>query len=80
MDLVECEALFCREGGRYLPSILAQGPWDPTTQHGGAVCALIAAASETVEPPRSMRPARFTVDLLRPVPLAPLIRVSDTGD
>ncbi|MDH3706137.1 MAG: thioesterase family protein [Acidimicrobiia bacterium] len=69
-DTVDVEALYVREGDRYQPSILAQGPWDPTTQHGGAVCALLAAASETVEPPSPMRPARFTVDLLRPVPLA----------
>ncbi|MDH5238634.1 MAG: thioesterase family protein [Acidimicrobiia bacterium] len=70
-DTVDAEALYVRDGDRYVPTILTQGPWDPTTQHGGAVCALLAAASECVEPPSPMRPARFTVDLLRPVPLAP---------
>ncbi|MGI9603559.1 MAG: thioesterase family protein [Acidimicrobiales bacterium] len=69
-DTADVDALYSRDGDRFLPSRLAQGPWDPTTQHGGAVCALLAAASESVEPPTPMRPARFTVDLVRPVPLA----------
>ncbi len=72
VDVAESEALYVCKGDRYLPSMLCQGPWDDTTQHGGAVCALLAAISDCEPAPRPMRPARFTVDMIRPVPLAPL--------
>jgi Thioesterase-like superfamily len=50
----------------------AGGPWDPSLQHGAAPAALVAWAVERIETPAPMRVARLTLDLLRPVPVAPL--------
>ena len=36
------EAIFVREGDRFLPTDLARGPWSPEAQHGGAPAALLA--------------------------------------
>jgi hypothetical protein len=67
------DALFERLGdGRYLPSDLTRGPWDPEAQHGGAPAALLAALIEAAEPGSDMRIARITFELLRPVPLTEL--------
>jgi hypothetical protein len=64
------------EGSAWMPTWLARGPWSPDALHGGPVAALLARAAELegdadrgdVE----WQPARLTVELLRPVPLAPL--------
>jgi hypothetical protein len=50
----------------------AAGPWGPGLQHGGAPAALIAWAVERIPTLETMHVARITVDLLRPVPIAPL--------
>jgi hypothetical protein len=50
----------------------AAGPWSPDLQHGGAPSALIAWAAERVPTREPMQVVRITVDLLRPVPIAPL--------
>ena len=65
-------ALYERDGGSLVPSQLTVGPWDPSSQHGGAPSALLAWAVESVESPAPLRVARLTVELLRPVPLRPL--------
>jgi hypothetical protein len=65
-------ALFEREGSRFYPTELARGPWDPNALHGGAPSALLAAACEQHDPGTAGFMARLTVELLRPVPLAPL--------
>lgn len=65
------EAVFFADGDAFVPSALARGPWDPNAQHGGAPAALIARAIER-EPGPPMHVARLTLELLRPVPLAPL--------
>jgi hypothetical protein len=51
---------------------LTRGPWDPSAQHGGAPAALLGRAIEAVQPGAEMRVARVTLELLRPVPIAPL--------
>lgn len=64
------------DDGRFQPNELAVGPWDPGALHGGPPCGLvagelartIAAADLGVE----FFPTRFTAELLRPVPTAPL--------
>ena len=48
------------------------GPWDPGLQHGGAPTALIAWAADNIPTREPMQVMRITVDLLRPVPIAPL--------
>ncbi len=55
-----------------VPTLLAQGPWDPTTLHGGPVAGILARAIEHVKVPYPARIGRLTIDLLKPVPMAPL--------
>jgi Thioesterase-like superfamily len=66
------DALFHRDGELFVPTDYAQGPWDPGAQFGGAPAALLATLVELVPTLVPMQIARLTVDLLRPVPLAPL--------
>jgi hypothetical protein len=53
-----------------MPTDLARGPWDPGALHGGPSAALLARAVEPLLAP--LQPTRLTVELLRPVPVAPL--------
>ncbi len=66
------EALFVLDGDAVEPTELGRGPWSPDALHGGPVAALVARAVEHHEPDAAMHVARLTVELLRPVPLAPL--------
>lgn len=68
----EGAALFEQDGDRFVPSSYAQGPWDPRNQFGGSPAALLATLVEQVPSLVPMQVGRLTVDLLRPVPLAPL--------
>lgn len=64
-------ALFERIGDdRYLPTEAARGPWSPDSLHGGPVGALLAGAVEPLL--ADLHPARATLELIRPVPVAPL--------
>ena len=66
------EAIFRVEDNRVLVSPNAAGPWDPRMQHGAAPASLAVWAAERIATPAEMRIARVTIDLMRPVPLAPL--------
>ncbi len=66
------DALFEPDGSRFLPTDLARGPWTPDALHGGPPAALLARAAERVPGGDGMRTTRLTVELLRPVPVAPL--------
>jgi Thioesterase-like superfamily len=66
------DALFQRDGNRFVPSDFARGPWSPDALHGGPVAALVARAVEECASPEPMHVARTTVELLRPVPVAAL--------
>src|SRR4051812_47465470 len=65
-------AVFERDGTRYVPTQLARGPWNPRALHGGAPAALFATVCESHDPGPAAFVARLTVELMRPVPLAPL--------
>jgi Thioesterase-like superfamily len=65
-------ALFERHGSRFVPTPLARGPWHPRALHGGAPSALFAHVCEQHDPGPASFIARLTVELMRPVPLAPL--------
>lgn len=65
-------AFFEAAGGRFVPSELTRGPWDPGAQHAGPPSALLGRAIEHCEPRAGMVIGRVTVEILRPVPLAPL--------
>lgn len=66
------------DGEAWLPTDVARGPWSPDSLHGGPVAALLAGAAEqaadadpgTADIP--MHSVRLTVELVRPVPVAPL--------
>lgn len=66
------EAIYRADGATILTSAFAGGPWDPRLQHGAAPSSLICWAVESLPSPVPMRVARLTVDLMRPVPVAPL--------
>jgi hypothetical protein len=67
------DALFRPDGDRFVPTEFARGPWSPDAQHGGAPSALLARAVERYEDGDRMHVARLTVELLRPVPIQPLM-------
>lgn len=48
------------------------GPWSPHAQHGGPAAALLTRQIEQHEPQPGHRLARVAVDVLAPVPVAPL--------
>jgi hypothetical protein len=62
------QALFLRRAETFVPTAAALGPWSKSALHGGAVSALLAGQLSI--PDRTL--ARLTVELLEPVPLAPL--------
>jgi hypothetical protein len=69
----EPAAVFRLEGDRLLPQLFAQGPWDPSHLHGGAVCGVLARAIEGCASPGPMRVARMTVEMTRAVPMEPFV-------
>jgi len=66
------EAFYSLAGDRATPSELTRGPWDPNAQHAGPPSALLARALELCEPREGARIGRVTVEILAPVPIAPL--------
>ncbi|HYR96193.1 MAG TPA: acyl-CoA thioesterase domain-containing protein, partial [Candidatus Binatus sp.] len=70
------DALFVPDGDRFVPTELCRGPWRPDAQHGGPPAALLARSVERAAGDDGMQTVRLTVELLRPVPLAPLAVVA----
>jgi hypothetical protein len=66
------DAFYELDGERLVPSELTRGPWDPGAQHAGPPSALVARAIERCEARAGVRVGRITLEILRPVPLAPL--------
>lgn len=78
----DAAALFERvDGGHWLPTGFSRGPWSPDALHGGPVSALLAGLLEDTardhDPDTPMLPARLTVELLRPVPMARLSSMAE---
>ena len=65
-------AIYRVDGDRVITSPNAAGPWDPRMQHGSAPASLVVWAAEAIPTPVPMTIARVTIDLMRPVPVAPL--------
>lgn len=61
--------MFVPDGGDLVATVLTQGPWDPSAQHGGPVCAALARTLEAVPTLVPMQVARFTFELFRAVPI-----------
>ena len=66
------DAFYSLDGDRLVATELTRGPWDPGSQHAGPPSALLARALEQCEPREGMRIARVTVEILAPIPIAPL--------
>lgn len=66
------EPIFRIDGDKVATSPNAAGPWHPQMQHGSAPASLVVWAAESLPTPVPMQIARVTVDLMRPVPVAPL--------
>lgn len=66
------DAIFMTDGARFNPTDLARGPWTPEAQHGGPPAALLAREIERFHGGEAMFVSRLTIELLRPVPIAPL--------
>lgn len=64
-------AFFLTDGPRIIPTELCRGPWDINSMHGGPVAALIGRAAERFDD-SDLFTARITLELLKPVPIAPL--------
>lgn len=73
---VEAAALFVPDGGHVVPTALARGPWSVESLHGGPVAALVAGAVESLIRDDGLQLSRITLELLRPVPVAPLLVTS----
>jgi len=58
--------------GEFAATPATAGPWGPDLQHGGPPAALAARELERLPGGGDLRLARVTVDILRPVPVAPL--------
>jgi len=66
------DALFVVDGPRLVPTGYTRGPWSPESLHGGPVAAAVVRATErTAATDDRLRMTRLTLELLRPVGLAP---------
>ena len=72
MDTQSIDAVYRVEGNRVISSPHAAGPWNPHMQHGSAPSALVTWLAEQMPTASPMAVSRVTVDLMRPVPVAPL--------
>ncbi|PYF04540.1 thioesterase superfamily protein [Rhodopseudomonas faecalis] len=66
------EAIYRIDGNHITTSPYAAGPWDLTMQHGSPPSALVAFIAESIPTAQPMQIVRLTIDLMRPVPVAPL--------
>lgn len=66
-------AIYRVNGNSVVTSPNAAGPWDRRMQHGSAPSALVTWTAERIPTPVPMNIARVTIDLMRPVPVAPLV-------
>lgn len=57
---------------RFTATAATAGPWGPSSQHGGPPAALLARALERLGAAGDRVVARFTLDLLGPVPVGPV--------
>ena len=63
------EAFYLPDGDTFVSTVHTRGPWSPEHQHGGPPSALLTRAVERVA---DLPVVRVTVEILRPVPIAPL--------
>ncbi len=68
----EFDALFQKNDGGPLPTLLSRRTWDERARHGGAVAALLAHVAETEGPGPAWQLNRMSSALIKSVPVAPL--------
>jgi hypothetical protein len=59
-------------GEQWLATPRTRGPGDPAAQHGGPPSALLGRAMQRCEPRADMIVARFTCEILGPIPVGEL--------
>ena len=69
----DTQAVYTLDGEIAAPSAYSAGPWDPRLQHGGAPSALIAGIVDALPSAVPMQVVRVSLDLMRPIPIAPMI-------
>ena len=76
---MENEAFYLPLGdGGFESTNATAGPWSEDLQHGGPVAALLAHVAARHDPVPGLRAARITVDILGPIPVAPVSVVATT--
>jgi hypothetical protein len=65
-------AFYIRDGDRFTSTDWARGPWDPNFQHAGPPAALLARSIERLDGAADFAVARFTVEIMRSVPITTL--------
>ena len=66
------EPFFRIEGGTYVPTGAARGPWNPNSLHGRVIAGLLGAEIERLHGDPDFIPARLTVDMYRLPDLSPV--------
>lgn len=66
------DAVFNLDGSTLVPTDLVRGPWHADSQHGSVMAGVLARALESAESTVPMQVVRFTVDLIRAAPYAPV--------
>lgn len=66
------DALYERDGERFLPTAFTRGPWSADHQHAGPPAALLARAIEAASSIDGGQSVRLAFDILRPVARTPL--------
>lgn len=66
------DAFYLPDGDRFVSTGWTRGPWGADAQHAGPPAALLGRAIEALEPAGELVVARFTMEVLRPVPVVPL--------
>ncbi len=59
------QPFFTRDGDRFIPNPVANGPWDPNSLHGRVIIGLLACVIEERHGAADFLPARLTVDMFR---------------
>ena len=65
------DAFYVADGDAFVSTEWTRGPWDARAQHAGPPAALVGRAIEQLEP-AGFQVARFTMEILRPIPIARL--------
>jgi hypothetical protein len=66
------EAFYIPDGDAFVSTKWTMGPWDPNSQHAGPPSALFGRQFEQLPSDMPMQIARFTNEILRPIPIARL--------